>query len=135
MLGLTGCSSVASDESRAREQLLFMMESQEKCWNEGNIECFMEGYWPSDSLMFIGKDGITYGYDNTLERYKKNYPDRAAMGKLDFEIISLERLSPEAYHMVGKWQLEREQDDLGGHFTLVFKKMDGQWYIVKDHSS
>ena len=111
------------------------MARQEESWNEGNIRGFMQGYWPSDSLMFIGKDGITYGYQQTLERYQKNYPDDAAMGTLSFNILDMERLSPDAYHMVGQWQLDRQTDQLKGHFTLLFKKIDGEWLIVKDHSS
>lgn len=112
-----------------------IMDQQVKCWNRGDIDCFMEGYWRSDSLMFIGSSGITYGFDNTLQRYQKVYPDRAAMGTLAFNIVSLERLSADAYHMVGQWKLARTVGDLSGHFTLVFRKIENQWFIVKDHSS
>ena len=31
----------------------------------------MEGYWKSESLKFYGANGVTYGWDNTLERYQK----------------------------------------------------------------
>lgn len=131
--GLTACSYDSGPSDRA--EILATMDHQEACWNEGDIECFMEGYWPSDSLMFIGKDGVTYGYQNTLERYLNNYPDRSAMGMLNFEIIELQRLAEDAYFMVGKWQLKRKIGDIGGHFTLLFRKIDGEWLIVSDHSS
>jgi ketosteroid isomerase-like protein len=130
---LTACGTDTGAADRA--EILAIMDQQEACWNEGDIECFMEGYWPSDSLMFIGKEGVVYGYDNTLERYLKNYPDRSAMGTLGFDIVELQRLSPDFYHMVGKWQLQREIGDIGGHFTLLFRKINGEWMIVKDHSS
>ena len=122
-----------STEDRAAIQAI--MEQQARCWNERNLDCFMEGYWHSDSLMFIGKSGIVYGFDNTLARYQKTYPDQANMGKLRFEIVSLEALGPEAYYMVGKWFLKRSVGDINGHFTLLFRKIDQQWRIVKDHSS
>lgn len=112
-----------------------IMEQQTRCWNEGNLPCFMEGYWHSDSLMFVGKSGITYGYDNTLARYQQTYPDRTAMGTLRFKIVSLEAVGPAAYLMVGRWFLQRDTDDLDGHFTLLFRKIDQRWRIVKDHSS
>ncbi len=118
-----------------RAEILAIMDKQESCWNEGDIVCFMEGYWPSDSLMFIGSTGVVYGYDNTLDRYLKTYPDRSAMGMLSFDIVDLQQLSTSYFHMVGKWQLKREIGDLDGHFTLLFKKIDGNWYIVRDHSS
>ncbi len=133
LLSLAACNYDAGPSDRA--EILAVMDHQEACWNEGNVECFMEGYWPSDSLMFIGKEGITYGYENTLQRYLNNYPDRSAMGILSFDVIDLQRLSPVAFHMVGKWQLQRRIGDIDGHFTLLFQKIDGEWVIVKDHSS
>lgn len=104
-------------------------------WNNGNIEGFMQTYWKSDSLMFIGKSGITWGWQNTLNNYKKGYPDTTAMGKLAFNIIQVKALSAEAYFVVGKWTLKRTAGDLSGHYTLLLRKINGQWKIVADHSS
>lgn len=118
-----------------REAIQAIMDQQTRCWNAGDLVCFMEGYWHADSLMFIGKTGITYGFDNTLTRYQDTYPDRANMGKLRFEVVSLDSLSPDACLMVGKWFLTRSVGDINGHFTLLFRKIDEQWCIVKDHSS
>lgn len=101
VVSLQACNTETGAADRA--EILAMMDHQEACWNQGDIDCFMEGYWPSDSLMFIGQNGVVYGYDQTLERYQKNYPDRSAMGMLGFEIVELQRLSPDFYHMVGKW--------------------------------
>lgn len=111
------------------------LASQTAEWNAGNIEGFMEGYWHNDSLMFIGRSGPTYGWDNTLKNYKKSYPDTATMGKLDFQLISVKRLSVLYYSVVGKWHLKRSKDVVGGAFTLLFKKIKGKWVIVQDHSS
>jgi ketosteroid isomerase-like protein len=96
----------------------------------------MKGYWKSDSLMFIGKSGVTYGYNNTLENYKKGYPTRDAMGILKFTILKVEKISADAYFVVGKWHLTREKvGDVEGHYTLLFKQIKGEWVIVADHSS
>lgn len=129
------CASSAEHSDEEQAAIRAIMDQQEACWNQGDLECFMVGYWPSDSLMYIGSSGITYGYDNALARYQRNYPDRANMGNLTFTIVTLDRLSSDAYHMVGKWALKREVGDIGGHFTLLFRKIDGEWVIVKDHSS
>ena len=85
--------------------------------------------------MFIGKSGVTYGWTNTLNNYKKNYPDTVAMGKLSFNILSVKRLSIEYFHVVGKWHLQRSIGDLSGHYTLLIKKIKGRWVIIADHSS
>ena len=112
-----------------------ILEKQTEAWNAGNIESFMQGYWKNDSLKFIGKSGITYGWQKTLDNYKKNYPDAATMGKLDFTIIETKRLSVIYYFVVGKWHLARTSGDIGGYFTLLFKKIKKNWVIVADHSS
>lgn len=104
-------------------------------WNSGNIENFMHGYWQNDSLMFIGKSGVTYGWQKTLDNYKKGYPDTAAMGNLDFIILQVKKLSEDYSFVIGKWHLARTIGDLSGHFTLLFKKIKNNWVIVSDHSS
>lgn len=112
-----------------------MLKAQEAAWNEGNLEKFMIGYWQSDSLMFIGKSGPTYGYDKTLANYKKGYPDTAHMGKFTSTVISLKKLSPEYYFVTGKWFLKRSVGDATGYYTLLLRKIKGVWVIVADHSS
>ncbi len=112
-----------------------IMNKQEVAWNSGDIEGFMQAYWKSDSLLFIGGSGPQYGWQNTLEKYKKSYPDKKTMGILKFENINYEELSQSNVHILGKWQLEREKDTLMGYYTLLWKKLDGEWKIVYDHSS
>lgn len=130
-------SAISSNAQTNDEQrILSILDAQTKYWNSGDLENFMKGYWKSDSLMFIGKSGVTYGYNNTLENYKKGYPTRDAMGILKFNILKVEKISADAYFVVGKWHLTREKvGDIEGHYTLFFKKIKGEWVIVADHSS
>ncbi len=126
-----GIQAQNTDEEAIRQ----VLAAQENAWNRADIEVFMEGYWKSDSLMFIGSRGVTYGWQPTLESYKKGYPDAEAMGKLTFTIFSLQILSKESAYVIGKWHLARSKDDIGGHFTLLWKKKAGKWVIVADHTS
>jgi len=119
------------DESAIRA----VLSAQRECWNKGDIECFMEGYWKSENLVFIGSKGVTYGWEQTLENYKKSYPDKGQMGELTFELISLEPLSDDFWSVIGKWSLERSSDSIAGYFTLIFRKFDNEWLIIQDHSS
>ncbi len=112
-----------------------LMTIQQNDWNSGNIDGFMKTYWNSDSLLFIGKKGVTNGWQKTLDNYKKSYPDKAAMGRLHFEIIKHEPIANAAVYSIGKWTVFRTADTLGGHFTLLWKKIDGNWEIVADHTS
>jgi len=125
----------AAAQSKDEQTIRALLEEQRMAWNAGDLEPFMGTYWKSDSLMFIGKSGVTYGWQNTLDNYKKGYPDTAAMGKLKFDILEVKRLSVMYFFVVGKWHLNRSIGDVGGHFTLLFKKVKNKWVIVADHSS
>ena len=123
--------SQSKDETDVRN----VLAKQNAAWNLGDVDAFMVGYWENDSLMFIGKSGVTYGYKNTLANYKKNYPDTTVMGKLTFTLIQVKQISPEYFHVTGKYYLTRTIGDASGHFTLMFRKIKGKWVIISDHSS
>lgn len=112
-----------------------ILKTQENAWNTGNLDAFMIGYWNNDSLMFIGKKGLTYGFNATLENYKKSYPDTAYMGKFTSTLISIKKLSNEYYFVIGKWELNRTVGNIFGHYSLLFRKIKGKWVVVADHSS
>ena len=131
LLMATGLMAQSKNELAIRK----ILGEQTAAWNRGDIETFMKGYWENDSLMFIGKSGVTYGWSNTLNNYKKGYPDTAAMGQLIFTLLQLKKLSPKYYHVTGKWYLKRSIGDVSGHYTLVFRKINGRWVIISDHSS
>ena len=120
-----------SDESAIRA----VLARQQECWNAGDLECFMDGYWKSDQLVFIGSKGVTYGWEKTLNNYKKSYPDRAAMGQLSFDLLILEPLGEDFWTVIGKWSLKRDTDNPKGHFSLIFRRLGDEWVIVSDHSS
>jgi ketosteroid isomerase-like protein len=127
---------ITSNAQSADEKIIHsLIEEQRLLWNKGDIPGFMETYWQNDSLMFIGKTGVTYGWQNTLENYKKGYPDTAAMGKLTFDILQVKKLSDEYFFVVGKWHLTRSIGNVQGHFSLLFRKVNRTWVIVADHSS
>lgn len=112
-----------------------VMDEQQQAWNRGDIDGFMTGYWASDSLRFIGKRGITYGWQATLDNYKKSYPSTEAMGRLQFTNLSMELTGDSSAYVIGKWELFRTADTLGGHYSLLWRKQTGRWIIVADHSS
>ncbi len=123
-----------SNSSNESDNIMQVMNQQEKDWSNVDIQGFMQGYWQSDSLMFIGKNGIKYGWQTTLDNYKKSYPDKTSIGKLKFEVLKLEVNDNTAY-MLGKWSLIRKEDNPNGYFTLYWKKIEGNWVITIDHTS
>ena len=112
-----------------------ILQNQTAAWNKGDLDAFMVGYWKSDSLVFMGKSGPTYGYKNTLANYKKNYPDTSHIGKLHFDIVSIKSLGKSYFFVIGKWFLQRSVGNVNGVYTLVFRKTKTGWKIISDHSS
>lgn len=128
-------SSNSFSQENPEQSIRKILANQTTMWNKGNLEEFMKGYWHNDSLLFVGKNGPTYGYDKTLNNYRKSYPDTATMGKLAFTILQLKPLANNCWFVLGKWELTRSVGNLSGHYTLLFKKINKEWVIIVDHSS
>jgi hypothetical protein len=122
-------------QAKNEKEISSMLQKQVVAWNNGEIDKFMIGYYQSDSLLFIGKNGPKYGYKTTLDNYKKSYPDTATMGKLTSTVISMKKLSQVFYFVVGKWHLTRSIGNIEGYYTLLVQKINGKWVIIADHSS
>jgi hypothetical protein len=134
-LNVNVCFCQKKISGKDKSQISLVLQNQLNSWNNGNLETFMEGYWKNDSLKFIGKSGVTYGWKPTLENYKQNYPDKASMGTLSFNLISFEKISSNTVFVIGKWHLKRSIGDLEGHFSLLWRKVNGKWVMIADHSS
>lgn len=130
-------SPEGSPKKSAINEVYQKMQQQQACWNNGDIICFMSAYWQSDSLVFIGKSGLTYGWQQTLENYTKSYPSSEEMGQLTFTNKVVRFIDNHAIQVIGKWQLERDEPlkDLEGHYSLIWLVKNGKWVIVSDHSS
>jgi hypothetical protein len=122
-------------EEDDKDAIMAVLKAQRIAWSNNNIEEFMEGYWKSDSLKFYGSNGVTYGWENTLERYQKSYPTEDHTGKLNFKINDITKISEGAYYVLGEYHLKREVGNADGIFMLVFKQINGAWKIIADTSN
>lgn len=119
-----------------RDAIHAVLSAQQTAWNRGDVDAFLVGYWHSPELTFSGSSGVARGWDGVMARYKKNYPDRAAMGQLDFSELEFRFLGPDAALVLGRWHLKRDKkDDIGGVFTLVWQRFPDGWKIIHDHTS
>ena len=116
-------------------KILNVLEQQRIAWNDKDINEFMKGYLKSDKLVFSGSNGPVYGWNFVKDRYLKTYSTKELMGDLSFEINNLFSLSRKVAILLGKFNLQRKNEKLSGYFTLIFKKINGNWYIVSDHTS
>jgi uncharacterized protein (TIGR02246 family) len=123
------------DAQEDRKAIRQILTAQQTAWNRGDVDAFLEGYWHSPELTFSGSSGIARGSDGVLARYKKAYPDRAAMGHLEFSGLEYRFLGPDAALVLGNWHLKRESGDMGGVFSLVWQRLPEGWRIIHDHTS
>lgn len=136
-LFVSGFSSLAQNNNSTEDIALVMtaLSKQEKAWNAGDLNEFMKGYWENDSLVFVGRNGPKYGYANTALNYQKSYPNKASMGTLHFTILHVNQWDTRTIQLIGKYTLSRINDEPTGFFTLLYRKISGEWKIVSDHSS
>jgi len=121
--------------SDAAEAVTAVLEEQARAWNEGDLEAFVAHYLDAPRTRFVSGNTALYGVADLLERYRRNYPDRAAMGELSFADLDVRILSPDFAFVFGRFHLERENDAPTGLFTLLFENTAGGWKISHDHTS
>ncbi len=128
-------TSVFGQESGDKPQIESVLAKQSAAWNRGDIDAFMDGYAKTDGLRFASGGTVTHGWQQTLERYRQHYPDRATMGALTFSELDVNVLSADAALVFGRWRLKTDKGEPNGLFTLLFRKADGAWKIAADHTS
>lgn len=128
--------SVDELSNTAAQDIKTILQIQTKAWNEADIPAFMKYYWKSDKLTFSSGGTTRRGWQATMDSYKTRYPTPQKMGHLTFSNLEVQVLRNDVALVLGNWNLKRRQDeDLGGNFSLVLRKIDGNWLIIHDHSS
>jgi ketosteroid isomerase-like protein len=127
----------SSKPQPAESEIRAVLEAQVAAWNKGKLEEFMEGYWRSPELSFFSGGRRLAGWEATLERYRKTYQSEGReMGKLDFSDLEVQLLAESAALVRGRWRLKmNDGKELGGLYTLIFRRFDNGWKIVHDHTS
>jgi len=128
------CFSQEKEWKGEQQEIRTVIEKQRQDWNNYDLEAFMEGYWKSEELKFFGSSGVTYGWQNTLDRYKKGYPSKDHTGDLTFVVKEISKIQEGSYFVMGEFHLVRNVGDTNGIFMIIFKKINGQWKIISDTS-
>ncbi|EGV44592.1 nuclear transport factor 2 family protein [Bizionia argentinensis JUB59] len=134
-VGISAQSEISKTSEADSKAIRQVLETQEKDWNNFDLEGYMQGYWQSDSLKFHGSSGITKGWQKTLDNYKKGYPNQEYTGELNFTIKSISTIESNSYYVMGQYHLKRSVGDAKGEFLIILKKIDGKWKIIADMSS
>lgn len=121
-----------NNSTQDKEEILAVLNQQQKDWSNNDIEAFMYGYWKSDSLHFYSGANLKSGWLTTLNNYKKNYPDSSYSGNLVFNIANISPISKDSYFVMGEYSLTREAGNATGTFMIIFKRINGEWKIIAD---
>ena len=111
--------------------------AQEKAWNAGDINTFVQAYKDSPDTLFLSGT-VNRGFAGMEESYRHQYPNRAAMGNLSFSELEVHPLDERFALCIGRYHLDRQKKAGGnadGLFSLIFEKTDKGWKIVVDHTT
>ncbi len=133
LMNIINGQSILSESDK--NEIISVLKKQEKFWNKGDIEGFMQGYVKSDYLVFNGSKGPFYGWDSVKDRYIKTYPSKEEMGILNFKIQNISLITSNVAQLLGRFFLSYPKKKVSGYFTLVFIKSKGRWLILSDHTS
>ena len=123
--------------SRDELEVIKIVLAQEKAWNRGDIDGFMQGYKNSPETLFISRQ-VSKGFQEIAAEYKHDYPNRTSMGQLGYTELEVHPLSDTFAVCLGHYHLDRPKKDGGsaeGLFSLVLEKTDDGWRIVVDHTT
>ena len=112
-----------------------VLDAQREAWNRGDVAGYMDGYARTADITFISGDNLSRGWQTVHDRYQKNYDSREKMGTLTFSDLETTILSADAVMVLGRWHLQRANDQPHGRFTLIFRRTKQGWRIVHDHTS
>ena len=135
ILFLNTCLIAQKNHHPDNEAIKEVLKLQQNAWNNGSVDSFMLHYWNSPELRFVSKKGVSNGWQKVSDNYKKSYSNKEKMGKLEFDIKSIELIDRLNAMVVGAWTIQNNDGNPSGYFTLWFKKIKGKWVIVLDHTS
>ncbi|MGE5944715.1 MAG: YybH family protein [Flavobacteriales bacterium] len=126
---------IAQTEEKDKKDILAVLKDQRIAWSKDDMEGYMEGFWKNDSLKFYGPNGITHGWDNMFEKYRRNYPDKDHTGILSYKINDISKISDDNYYVLGEYHIKRNAGNIDGFFMLLFRKIENDWKIIVDTSN
>ena len=140
LLSLLAPFAVSAEEPSPEAQVAALLRTQSEAWSRGDLEAFTSVY--AEDAAFLSPSGLTRGRREVLERYRKRYPDAAAMGKLTLEVLET-RLFPQGKEAAGasvaaRWRLEypgqADRKTAEGLTLIVLRRTAKSWKIVQDAS-
>jgi uncharacterized protein (TIGR02246 family) len=126
-------TATATRADEIRQAVAAVLERQVQAWNRGDLEGFASAY--AEDAAFVSPTGLTRGRQAVLDRYRKRYPDKAAMGKLSLEVLETRLADVQGASVVARWMLAYTDKPAASGLTLLVLRPRGDtWEIVQDAS-
>jgi peptidoglycan/xylan/chitin deacetylase (PgdA/CDA1 family) len=134
-------------EEEVRREVAAALDRQVQAWNRGDLEGFVSLY--AEDAAFVSPSGLTRGRQAVLDRYRKRYPDQAAMGTLSLVPVETrlawgiegsmhgDALAGDVHgvSIVARWTLAYpDKPPASGLTLLVLHRRGDGWAIVQDAS-
>ena len=123
--------------SQQELDVIKVLLKQQDAWNRGDLDSFAKGYKNSPDIIFLSRE-VSRGYDGMVEAYKRDYPNKTAMGTLTYSELEAHILDEKYAVVIGKYHLDRSKKDGGnadGVFSLLFENTTQGWKIILDHTT
>ncbi len=128
---------------KAEEAVKALLATQSAAWSRGDLEGFTAVY--AEDATFVSATGLTHGRQQVLERYRRRYPDKKAMGTLTLDVRETRTFPAagkscaiEGVSVAARWKLaypdQPEKKTAEGSTLLVLRPRGGSWEIVQDAS-
>ncbi len=134
LVTMVSCAPSEPDTESVEREIRSTLDRQVSLWSRGDIEGFMGYYWKSDAFTFQSGDRRLEGWEQLLAMYRADYAGEKR-GTLDFSDIEVTTLSRDAAYVIGRWRVVTADTTKAGLFTLILRRIDGEWWITHDHSS
>lgn len=148
LAGVTGCVFVAgntgswsptptdTERTRARTEIMEMMQLSARDWTHGDLRGFMDSYETGARTTYVTPQGVVHGRDAIRDRYAPRFAAGARQDSLSFENVDVDLVAPDVANVIAYYRLSRgDSTTARGPTSLVMLRRDGHWRIVHDHSS
>jgi hypothetical protein len=124
-------SIALSKEDEVRD----IVREESRCWNEHNLNGYMDLFWRSPSLVATIDGEQLTGWDRLMAAYRNGYTDPNKMGSVSLERITTQQLDSELFRAMSWFTLHQQTGDHPFVDSIILRRFPDGWKIVSAHSS
>ncbi len=133
---LAGCSPGRPPPSDPTGVVEAMLGASADAWNRGDLGSFVSDYADDSTTTFMSRSQVQYGFDWIRNNYAPRFEPGVQRDSLRFESVAARALGSDHLLATARFVLlHADSVTASGPFTLVLKRVGGEWKIIHDHTS